>query len=48
MKQGWDTFIGSVQRPGTQQRLQALVRRGMQTPGDVETNLGRATAEYRK
>jgi enoyl-CoA hydratase/carnithine racemase len=48
MKQGWDTFIGSVQRPGTQQRLQALVRRGMQTPGDVETNLGRATAEYHK
>jgi enoyl-CoA hydratase/carnithine racemase len=48
MKQGWDTFIGSVQRPGTQKRLQALVGRGMQTPGDVETNLGRATAEYRK
>jgi enoyl-CoA hydratase/carnithine racemase len=48
MKQGWDSFIGSVQRPGTQKRLQALVGRGMQTPGDVETNLGRATAEYRK
>lgn len=48
MKQGWDGFIGSVQRPGTQKRLQALVGRGMQTPGDVETNLGRATAEYRK
>jgi enoyl-CoA hydratase/carnithine racemase len=48
LKRGWDTFIGSVQRPGTQKRLQALVGRGMQTPGDVETNLGRATAEYRK
>ena len=48
MKEGWDAFIGSVQRPGTQARLQALVKRGMQTPGDVETNLGRATAEYKK
>ena len=47
MQVGWDAFISSVQRPGTQQRLQALVKRGMQTPGDVETNLGRATAEYK-
>jgi len=46
MQVGWDAFIGSVQRPGTQRRLQDLVRRGMQTPGDVETHLGRATAEY--
>jgi enoyl-CoA hydratase/carnithine racemase len=46
MQVGWDAFISSVQRPGTQKRLQALVGRGMQTPGDVETNLGRATAEY--
>ena len=48
LKRGWDTFLGSVQRPGTQKRLQALVGRGLQTPGDVETNLGRATAEYKK
>ena len=47
MQPGWDAFIGSVQRPAAQARLQALVAKGLQQPGDVETNLGRHTAAYR-
>jgi enoyl-CoA hydratase/carnithine racemase len=46
MQPGWDAFIESVQRPAAQARLQALVKKGLQTPGDVEKNLGRHTAAY--
>jgi len=48
IRQGWDTFIGSVQRPGAQARVKALVERGLQTPGDLEDNLNRRTADYRE
>jgi hypothetical protein len=44
----WDAFIASVGRPATQARLKALIDKGLQTPGEVERNLGRATAGYRK
>jgi enoyl-CoA hydratase/carnithine racemase len=44
MQPGWDAFIESVQRPAAQKRLQALVRKGLQTPSDVERQLGRHTA----
>lgn len=47
MQPGWDAFIESVQRPGAQSRLKALVAKGLQQPGDVEKNLGRHTAAYR-
>lgn len=48
MQPGWDAFIKSVNRPATQQRLKALVDKGLQQPGEAEKNLGRATADYRK
>jgi len=48
MQPGWDAFIASVKRPATQQRLKALVEQGLQQPGGIENNLGRATAAYRK
>jgi hypothetical protein len=44
----WDAFIASVGRPATQARLKALIDKGLQTPGDLERNLGRATTGYRK
>ncbi|WP_080898305.1 enoyl-CoA hydratase/isomerase family protein [Variovorax paradoxus] len=44
----WDAFIASVGRPATQARLKALIDKGLQTPGDVEKHLGRATANYGK
>jgi enoyl-CoA hydratase/carnithine racemase len=47
MQPGWDAFIQSVQRPAAQARLQALVKKGLQKPGDVEKNLGRHTAAYK-
>jgi len=30
MRAGWDAFITSVQRPGAQVRLEALVEQGLQ------------------
>ena len=47
MQPGWDAFIASVQRPAAQARVGALVKKGLQQPGDVETNLGRHTAQYK-
>ena len=46
IRQGWDTFIASVQRPGAQARVKALVDRGLQTSGDLEDNLNHRTADY--
>ncbi|RRN63981.1 enoyl-CoA hydratase/isomerase family protein [Caulobacter sp. 602-1] len=46
MRQGWDAFITSVQRPGAQARVGALVKRGLQKPGDLEDNLNTRTADY--
>jgi enoyl-CoA hydratase/carnithine racemase len=43
---GWETFVASVQRPGAQARLKALIAQGLQQPGDIEENLNRYTARY--
>ncbi|TXS40302.1 enoyl-CoA hydratase/isomerase family protein [Streptomyces sp. uw30] len=40
-------FVGLVALPETRERLDDLASRGLQTPGDVERDLGRAVAEYR-
>jgi len=36
----WNAFLASLARPGAQARIQALLDRGLQKPGDVETRLG--------
>jgi enoyl-CoA hydratase/carnithine racemase len=46
IRAGWDAFIASVQRPGAQARLKALIDQGLQQPGDLESNLNRYTAKY--
>jgi len=40
------TFQGLIALPETRERLEHLASRGLQSPGDVETNLGRAVAEF--
>jgi enoyl-CoA hydratase/carnithine racemase len=46
MKQGWDVFVTSVQRPGPQARLKALADRGLGQSGEVETHLNAETAKF--
>jgi enoyl-CoA hydratase/carnithine racemase len=36
----WDACIASIQRPAGQRRLNTLLERGLQRPGDVENRLG--------
>lgn len=36
----WEAFLGSLQRPAAQGRIQELMRSGFHKPGDVETRLG--------
>lgn len=48
MKAGWDAFITSVQRPAAQARVQALVGKGLQQPGDLEDNLNARTADFER
>jgi enoyl-CoA hydratase/carnithine racemase len=48
MREGWDAFITSVQRPAAQARVGALVKRGLQKSGDLEDNLNKRTADYRE
>jgi enoyl-CoA hydratase/carnithine racemase len=48
MREGWDAFIASVQRPAAQARVGALVARGLQKPGDLEDNLNKRTADYQE
>jgi len=36
----WNAFLASLARPGAQTRIRALLDRGLQKPGDVETRLG--------
>lgn len=48
MQPGWDAFIASVQRPAAQARVKALFDKGLGRPGDVEANLGRHTARFRR
>jgi enoyl-CoA hydratase/carnithine racemase len=37
---GWDACMASIARPAAQQRIHALLDRGLQKPGDVEDRLG--------
>jgi enoyl-CoA hydratase/carnithine racemase len=46
MRAGWDAFIASVQRPGAQTRLKALIEQGLQQPGDLEHHLNQYTARF--
>ena len=46
MRAGWDAFVTSVQRPGAQARLKALIEQGLQQPGALERNLNQYTARY--
>jgi enoyl-CoA hydratase/carnithine racemase len=48
MQPGWDAFIASVQRPAAQARVKALFEKGLGRPGDVEANLGRHTARFKR
>jgi len=36
----WDAFLAALARPAAQARIQTLLERGLQQPGDVETRLG--------
>ncbi len=36
----WDAFLGALQRPAAQSRIQTLFERGFHQPGDVESRLG--------
>ncbi len=36
----WDAFLGSLNRPAAQTRIQALMELGFHKPGEVETRLG--------
>jgi enoyl-CoA hydratase/carnithine racemase len=36
----WEACMASIARPAAQARLRALMERGFQKPGDVETRLG--------
>jgi enoyl-CoA hydratase/carnithine racemase len=36
----WDAFLGALGRPAAQARIQKLLERGLQQPGDVENRLG--------
>jgi enoyl-CoA hydratase/carnithine racemase len=40
MRAGWDACMASVKRPEAQQRIRALLEKGLQTPGDTEDRLG--------
>jgi enoyl-CoA hydratase/carnithine racemase len=36
----WDAFLAALGRPAAQERIKALLARGFQQPGDIETRLG--------
>jgi enoyl-CoA hydratase/carnithine racemase len=40
MRAGWDACMASVKRPAAQGRIKALLKRGLQQPGDSENRLG--------
>ena len=40
IRAGWDACMASVKRPAAQERIKALLDRGLQTPGDAEDRLG--------
>ncbi|MER8732529.1 enoyl-CoA hydratase/isomerase family protein [Mesorhizobium sp. M1227] len=45
---GWDTFLTSVQRPGAQARVQALIEKGLGQSGEIESHLNQSTAEFKE
>lgn len=45
---GWDTFLTSVQRPGAQARVKALIEKGLGQSGELESHLNRSTAEFKE
>jgi enoyl-CoA hydratase/carnithine racemase len=48
MQAGWETFLASVQRPGAQARVKALIDQGLGQPGDLEQHLNRYTARFKE
>jgi hypothetical protein len=40
------TFLSLVALPESRERLDYLANRGLQTPGDLERDLGKAVAEF--
>src|SRR6201996_886082 len=40
IRAGWDACMASVKRPAAQERIKALLARGLQKPGDSENRLG--------
>src|SRR4029077_9146715 len=40
MRAGWDACMASVKRPVAQARIMALLKQGLQQPGDTEDRLG--------
>ncbi|MGA8720025.1 MAG: enoyl-CoA hydratase/isomerase family protein [Solirubrobacteraceae bacterium] len=40
IRAGWDACMASVNRPATQERINALLEQGLQKPGDAEDLLG--------
>jgi enoyl-CoA hydratase/carnithine racemase len=40
IRAGWDACMASVRRPAAQERIKALLERGLQKPGDAEDRLG--------
>jgi len=48
MQPEWDAFIQTVSSPTAQKRLQFLLAKGLQKPGDLEDNLNHHTATFVK
>jgi enoyl-CoA hydratase/carnithine racemase len=40
IRAGWDTFLASISRPAAQEKIKALLKQGLQEPGDLENRLG--------
>src|SRR5881394_3260650 len=40
IRAGWDACMASVKRPAAQERIKALLKQGLQKPGDSENRLG--------
>jgi enoyl-CoA hydratase/carnithine racemase len=40
MRAGWDACMASIKRPAAQERINALLEKGLQKPGDTEDRLG--------
>ena len=47
IRAGWDACMASVKRPAAQERIRALLERGLQQPGDTENGLGCSVGQLR-